>query len=110
MPPHDRSSAAENVADERIEAVFSAVQACQCLCGLIEEAQHEAALFHSIYAGTPRNIMERYQLRRDRLRKLLRKAGVDRLLVTNFTNVTYLTGFTGDDSYLLVSPDRRGDS
>ena len=24
-------------------------------------------------------------------------------LVTNFTNVTYLTGFTGDDSYLLVT-------
>lgn len=26
-------------------------------------------------------------------------------MVTNFTNVTYLTGFTGDDSYLLVTPD-----
>jgi len=25
--------------------------------------------------------------------------------VTNFTNVTYLTGFTGDDSYLLVCPE-----
>ena len=50
--------------------------------------------------------MDRYQLRRDRLRKLLRKAEVDSLLVTNFTNVTYLTGFTGDDSYLLVSPGR----
>ena len=25
------------------------------------------------------------------------------MLVTNFTNVTYLTGFTGDDSYLLVA-------
>ena len=33
------------------------------------------------------------------------KAGADALLVTNFTNVTYLTGFTGDDSYLLVRPD-----
>ena len=29
-------------------------------------------------------------------------AGADAILVTNFTNVTYLTGFTGDDSYLLV--------
>ena len=53
--------------------------------------------------------MDRYQLRRDRLRKLLRKTGVDSLLVTNFTNVTYLTGFTGDDSYLLVAPGQRGD-
>ncbi|HTU27672.1 MAG TPA: Xaa-Pro peptidase family protein [Pirellulales bacterium] len=50
--------------------------------------------------------MDRYQQRRDRLRKLLRKAEIDSLLVTNFTNVTYLTGFTGDDSYLFISPDR----
>ena len=46
--------------------------------------------------------MERYQARRDRLRHLLARAGGDALLVTSFTNVTYLTGFTGDDSYLLV--------
>jgi Xaa-Pro aminopeptidase len=31
-------------------------------------------------------------------------AEADALLVTNFHNVTYLTGFTGDDSYLLVTP------
>jgi len=31
---------------------------------------------------------------------------VDGLLVTNFKNVTYLSGFTGDDSYLLVTRDR----
>ena len=43
--------------------------------------------------------------RRDRLRKAFHKAGVDALLVTDFTNVTYLTGFTGDDSYLLVRRD-----
>ena len=47
--------------------------------------------------------MDRYQARRDRLRKLIRKEEVEALLVTNFTNVTYLTGFTGDDSYLLVT-------
>ena len=46
-----------------------------------------------------------YQQRRDRLRKKFRKAGIDSLLVTNYTNVTYLTGFTGDDSYLLVRAD-----
>ena len=46
-----------------------------------------------------------FQARRDRLRKAFRKAGVDALLVTDFTNVTYLTGFTGDDSYLLVRRD-----
>lgn len=48
--------------------------------------------------------MEREQPRRDRLRKSLRKLGADALLVTNFTNVTYLTGFTGDDSYFLCGP------
>ncbi len=41
--------------------------------------------------------------RRDRLRKLLAKSEASSLLVTNPTNVTYLTGFTGDDSYILVS-------
>ena len=46
--------------------------------------------------------MSRYAARRDKLRRAFRKAGVDALLVTNFTNVTYLTGFTGDDSYLLL--------
>lgn len=33
------------------------------------------------------------------------RAGIDALLVTDFTNVTYLTGFTGDDSYLLIRGD-----
>ncbi|MGA2796102.1 MAG: aminopeptidase P family N-terminal domain-containing protein, partial [Thermoguttaceae bacterium] len=46
-----------------------------------------------------------HETRRDKVRKALRKLGVDALLVTDFTNVTYLTGFTGDDSYLLVRDD-----
>ena len=46
--------------------------------------------------------MSQYAARRDKLRRLFRKQGLDALLVTNFVNVTYLTGFTGDDSYLLV--------
>ncbi|MEN6457721.1 MAG: Xaa-Pro peptidase family protein [Thermoguttaceae bacterium] len=46
-----------------------------------------------------------FQARRDRLRMALKKARLDALLVTSFTNVTYLTGFTGDDSYLLVRRD-----
>ncbi len=48
--------------------------------------------------------MTNFAQRRGKLRSLLRKDGTDALLVTNFTNVTYLTGFTGDDSYLLVTP------
>jgi Xaa-Pro aminopeptidase len=46
-----------------------------------------------------------FQARRDRLRKAFQKSGIDALLVTDFINVTYLTGFTGDDSYLLVRRD-----
>jgi Xaa-Pro aminopeptidase len=47
--------------------------------------------------------MDRYAARRNRVRKAITKAGADALLVTSFTNVTYLTGFTGDDSYLLLN-------
>jgi Xaa-Pro aminopeptidase len=47
--------------------------------------------------------MEQFESRRAGLRKLVKKAGADGILVTNFTNVTYLTGFTGDDSYLLLT-------
>ncbi len=46
--------------------------------------------------------MSRFLSRRDKLRRAVRRNSADALLVTNFTNVTYLTGFTGDDSYLLV--------
>ena len=38
-----------------------------------------------------------------KLRALIKKSGADAALITNFANVTYLTGFTGDDSYLVVT-------
>ncbi|NOY41737.1 MAG: aminopeptidase P family protein [Planctomycetes bacterium] len=47
--------------------------------------------------------MSRFAKRRNKIRRMLRKHRVDALLVTNFTNVSYLTGFTGDDSYLLLT-------
>src|SRR5215470_9834709 len=43
--------------------------------------------------------------RADRLRAALADAGGDALLVTNLTNVRYLTGFTGSAALLLVTPD-----
>ncbi len=46
-----------------------------------------------------------FEARRGRLRKAMAKVGVDSLLVTDFNNVTYLTGFGGDDSYLFVRAD-----
>jgi Xaa-Pro aminopeptidase len=47
--------------------------------------------------------MTRFAQRRARLVKLIKKAGADGLLVSNEKNVTYLTGFTGDSSHLLVT-------
>lgn len=46
-----------------------------------------------------------YTKRRKQLSKSIVSASAQGLLVTNFNNVTYLTGFTGDDSYLLVTKD-----
>lgn len=43
--------------------------------------------------------------RSDRLRSLIDGAGCDALVVTNLTNIRYLTGFTGSAAVLLVSPD-----
>ena len=44
--------------------------------------------------------------RRDALRATLRDQQVGALLVLSETNVSYLTGFTGDASALLLTPDR----
>jgi Xaa-Pro aminopeptidase len=48
--------------------------------------------------------MDRFAVRRDKLRRLIKKEKIDGLLVSNVSNVTYLTGFTGDSSWLLVTP------
>ncbi|MFI4876671.1 MAG: M24 family metallopeptidase [Blastopirellula sp. JB062] len=53
----------------------------------------------------PTSDKDRFAARRNKLRKLVKKTGAQAILVTDFTNVSYLTGFTGDDSYLLVSAD-----
>jgi Xaa-Pro aminopeptidase len=50
-------------------------------------------------------VTDRFSERRDKLRRAIAKAQAEALLVTSFVNVTYLTGFTGDDSYLLVRRD-----
>lgn len=50
--------------------------------------------------------MPQFPERREALRRLLVGAKISGLLVTGELNVTYLTGFTGDSSYLLVSGER----
>lgn len=47
----------------------------------------------------------RFRERCDKIRMMNRQHGIQAMLVTNFTNVTYLSGFTGDDSYLIVHPN-----
>ncbi len=51
------------------------------------------------------------QLRLSRLQKFVKKEQfdgkpIDAFLITNPTNVTYLSGFTGDSTYLLVLPQK----
>ena len=43
--------------------------------------------------------------RRRKLAKTIKEQKADAMLITNFGNVSYLIGFSGDDSYLLVFPD-----
>lgn len=45
----------------------------------------------------------RFAVRRDRFWKLLKDTAVNAFLVTHETNVAWLTGFTGDSSWLLIT-------
>ncbi len=48
---------------------------------------------------------DRYESRRGKVLRAVRKADVDTLLVSGETNVTWLTGFSGDSSWLLLGPE-----
>lgn len=48
--------------------------------------------------------MDYSAVRREKLAFLIAEAGLDALIVSSSTNVTYLTGFTGDSSWLIASP------
>jgi Xaa-Pro aminopeptidase len=49
---------------------------------------------------------DRHRCRREQVLRGLSQEGLDALLVTSPFNVTYLTGFTGDSSYLVLTPQR----
>lgn len=49
----------------------------------------------------------RFLARQENLLKLIREADVDALLVVGVANVSYLTGFSGDSSPLLIGPNVR---
>ncbi|HWG47374.1 MAG TPA: Xaa-Pro peptidase family protein [Gemmataceae bacterium] len=48
----------------------------------------------------------RYAQRRERLAPLLTDEGIDALMISSPVNVTYLTGFSGDSTVLLLTRDR----
>lgn len=50
--------------------------------------------------------MDQYSIRRERLIRTLKAEGVEGLLITSPVNVTYLTGFTGESSPLVITPKR----
>jgi Xaa-Pro aminopeptidase len=50
--------------------------------------------------------MNHFLRRRESLTRAIDQAGLDALLVSKTVNVSYLTGFTGDSSFLLVLPKR----
>lgn len=50
--------------------------------------------------------MTYFSQRRDRLLSQIRLEGLDAFLVTNPVNVTYLTGFSGEATYLVLSPTK----
>ncbi|PXY29592.1 M24 family metallopeptidase [Prauserella flavalba] len=53
-------------------------------------------------AENSRTATETRAARREALRDLLRRSGLDALLVTDLLNIRYLTGFTGSNAALLV--------
>ncbi|MEZ6066314.1 MAG: Xaa-Pro peptidase family protein [Planctomycetaceae bacterium] len=55
--------------------------------------------------STTKSSSSRYAQRRDKLLKLLQEENIPGMLVTAEVNVSYLTGFTGDSSYLLLTKD-----
>src|SRR5712691_8407196 len=50
--------------------------------------------------------MDYFAQRRERLSRLIESAAVDAFLITNPVNVSYLTGFSGDSSYLILGKAR----
>lgn len=50
--------------------------------------------------------MKDFSTRRNKIRRWLKKQEVDCFLVSKGVNVTYLTGFTGDSSYLVITADK----
>src|SRR5437764_244389 len=50
--------------------------------------------------------MEPFARRREQLARQLHDEGLDAFLITSTVNVTYLTGFTGDSSHLVLTRDR----
>lgn len=49
--------------------------------------------------------MSHFQLRRERLRSAIQDQPVDGMLISVENNVSYLTGFSGDSTWLVITPE-----
>ncbi|MDG2186420.1 MAG: Xaa-Pro peptidase family protein [Mariniblastus sp.] len=55
---------------------------------------------------TPNQVHRLAPQRRNKIHRQIKRSGLDSMLVTDEKNVTYLTGFTGDSSYLWLTSDQ----
>ena len=46
-----------------------------------------------------------YQQRQEKLKSVLADQGLDGMLITNLTNIRYISGFTGSAASCLITPD-----
>ena len=49
--------------------------------------------------------IEIYNKRQEKLRKVLGEQGLDGILITNLTNIRYISGFTGSAASCLITPE-----
>ena len=49
--------------------------------------------------------IEIYNKRQEKLRKVIGEQGLDGILITNLTNIRYISGFTGSAASCLITPE-----
>ena len=72
----------------------------------LQEGQSRKRQFVVPHASQRAALMAPFSQRRDKLVRRFAEEGIDALLITSVSNVTYLTGFTGDSSFLILTKDR----
>jgi Xaa-Pro aminopeptidase len=86
-------------AEHSINSIEISVSKCKSIYG---KNFNFYAIEAKIFVMSDNNTVRRVRI----LRAALKKQGADGLIVTKAANVTYLTGFLGDDSWALITPKR----